>query len=238
MDIKEIDIIGDYINYHWYYRSKANALLKLTKGIKKSIIIDIGAGSGYFSRYLLRNTSANEAWCVDINYDTEYDCFEIYKPMYFRKKIDYISADLVLVMDVLEHVDNDVALLCDYISKVPRGTTFVISVPAFSFLWSSHDVFLEHKRRYSLSELEHTVRESGLHVKFSSYYYAAVFPIAAISRLAGKFNATDNCEPRSQLKRHSRPINKALYAMCQAELPILPRNRLFGLTAFCLAIAP
>ena len=50
-------------------------------------------------------------------------------------------------------------LLRHYAAKVPSGAHFLVTVPAFRFLWSGHDVFLEHKRRYTLAEIEATMRE-------------------------------------------------------------------------------
>ena len=52
-----------------------------------------------------------------------------------------------MIADVLEHVDDDLALLRQYAAKLGEGGRIVITVPAFSFLWSGHDVFLEHRRR-------------------------------------------------------------------------------------------
>jgi len=238
MDLKENDILGHSIVNHWYYKSKAAAALRLIGDNKCSVIVDVGAGSGYFSRYFLRNTSVNEAWCVDINYDSDSDSMEANKPIHFRRDMASVDADLVLVMDVLEHVDDDIGLLVDYIKKLSSGTLFLISVPAFSFLWSDHDVFLEHKRRYTLSQLESVVCQSGLSVINSSYYYGAVFPIAVASRLLARLTHRGNHKPRSQMQNHSQVVNKILYELCRTELSFLPKNKMFGLTAFCLAVVP
>ncbi|MCK2097732.1 class I SAM-dependent methyltransferase [Thauera aromatica] len=150
MDLKEIDILGDNVSQHWYYRSKAKAMTKLLGNIRPSSILDVGAGSGFFSRHLLSNSEANEAWCVDTSYRNDSDDFETRKRIYFRRHIDHVDADLVLLMDVLEHIADDVRFLQLYIEKVPKSTKFLISVPVFECLWSSHDIFLEHKRRYTL----------------------------------------------------------------------------------------
>ena len=63
-------------------------------------------------------------------------------------------ADLLLYMDVLEHVDDDLGLLTAYLDQLERGGRVLITVPAFDFLWSNHDIFLEHKRRYTLKQVE------------------------------------------------------------------------------------
>ena len=68
MDLKEIDILGPKIFNHWYYKSKAKALLNCISDITPFVILVIGSGSGYFSKYLLKNSTAHSAYCVDINY--------------------------------------------------------------------------------------------------------------------------------------------------------------------------
>jgi hypothetical protein len=137
----------------------------------------------------------------------------------------------VLMMDVLEHVDDDRGLLRHYAAKVPPGAHFLVTVPAFRFLWSGHDVFLEHKRRYRLGEIETAMREAGLQVVRGSYYFGFVFPLATAVRLVER----NTIEPRSSLKKHGALTNGILGAVCAAELPLFPFNRLAGLSAFVLA---
>ncbi len=154
--------------------------------------------------------------------------------MRYRRDTGPTDCDLVLMMDVLEHVDDDRALLRHYAAKVPPGAHFLVTVPAFAFLWSGHDVFLEHKRRYRLTEIETAMRDAGLAVVRGSYYFGLVFPLAAAVRLTSR-HAT---EPRSSLKKHGAITNGLLGALCAAELPLFPRNRLAGLSAFVLAKKP
>jgi len=209
-------------------------MTKLLGRLDDVTILDVGAGSGFFSKHLLRHSDAQAAWCVDISYDTESDAVHDGKPIYYRRHVGAVEAEVVLLMDVLEHVDDDVSLLRHYAEKVGAGTRFLISVPAFGFLWSAHDEFLEHRRRYTLRQIENTVRQSGLIVEQGMYYFGFVFPIAAAMRIADKCRAGGR-PPRSQLARHGAAVNATLAAVCQSELPLLRVNRLAGLTAFCLA---
>jgi SAM-dependent methyltransferase len=235
MDLKEIDILEDQIGTHWYYRSKAKAMSNLIGQTRMSTILDVGSGSGFFAKHLLLQTSAKEAWCVDPSYDRDSNAVEAGKDLHFRRSIGFVEADMVLLMDVLEHVDDDVGLLSEYVGKVPAGASFLISVPAFQFLWSAHDDFLEHRRRYTLRELENVVRKSGLAVTRGAYYFGSVFPIAGSIRLADNMLRRASREPRSQMKRHHPLVNGVLATLCRAELPFMKANRLVGLSAFCLA---
>jgi len=238
MDLKETDILGDDISQHWYYRSKAKAITQLLGKTRPSTILDVGAGSGFFSRYLLDNTTAQEAWCVDISYDNDSDTLQNEKSIHFRRSIGHIDADVVLLMDVLEHVDDDVGLLNYYVNKVPRGSRFIISVPAFQFLWSGHDIFLEHKRRYKLSQIENVALSAGLTITKGTYYFGAVFPITATMRIYTRISTSNDVPVRSQLANHNLFVNGTLTTLCSLELPLMRFNRVAGLTAFCLAEKP
>jgi len=235
MDLKETDILCANIGKHWYYRSKARAMERLLCGVTPSIILDVGAGLGFFSMKLLSNTLAKQAWCVDINYEADSEALESGKPVYFRRSVDEVDADLVLLMDVLEHVDDDVGLLSDYVKKVPRGALFLISVPAFQFLWSGHDVFLEHKRRYRLNQVEDVVRRAGLTVKHGAYYFGAVFPIALAIRIVSNLLQRGRYKARSHLSQHHPCVNAILATMSLAEIPFFLHNRVAGLTVFVIA---
>jgi 2-polyprenyl-3-methyl-5-hydroxy-6-metoxy-1,4-benzoquinol methylase len=234
MDLKEEDILGADIGSHWYYRAKAAALRRAVAGLRPKRLLDVGAGSGFFSRHLLSHAGAESALCVDIGYERERDEQADGKPVLYRRDCNATDCDLVLMMDVLEHVESDRTLVRHYAGKVPSGAHFLVTVPAFQFLWSGHDVFLEHKRRYRLHEIEATMRDSGLEVVHGAYYFGFIFPLATAVRLAER-GAT---EPRSSLRKHGVFTNTILSAICAAELPLFPVNRLAGLSAFVLARKP
>ena len=234
MDLKEEDILGAGIGSHWYYRSKAAALRRVVGSLAAKRLLDVGAGSGFFSRHLLERTPAESALCVDIGYPVDRDDSVAGKPVRYRRDTGPTDCDLVLMMDVLEHVDDDRRLVRHYAGKVPTGAHFLVTVPAFDFLWSGHDVFLEHKRRYRLPAIEAVLQEAGLEIVRGSYYFGLVFPLAAAVRLADR-NTT---QPRSSLKKQGALTNALLAAICAAELPLFPLNRLAGLSCFVLARKP
>jgi SAM-dependent methyltransferase len=235
MDLKELALLGDDAAHHWYYRSKATAMMRCLDGSRHRRVLDVGAGSGFFSRHLLEHGVADTAVCVDIGYpdDRDEQCFG--KVLSFRRSIGADAADLVLFMDVLEHVDNDVALLADYATKVAPGSSFLITVPAHQWMWSEHDVFLEHRRRYTVGQMETVIQRAGLRVVRGSYYFGLVLPLAAGARWARRILATSDAAPRTQLVRHGALVNAVLGGLCRAELPLFSSNRLAGLSVFCLA---
>ena len=238
MDVKEADILGNQIDSHWYYRAKAAALGKILRNHEPHSILDVGAGSGYFSRVLLQTTSETKAMCVDTAYLDAREELCANKPISFRPFIAHNDADLVLVMDVLEHVPDEIALLRPYVDSAKPGTRFVISVPAFQFLWSGHDVFLGHYRRYTISSLERALQTCGLQLVSDHYYYACVFPLAAVLRLAERAFRRKQVTPRSSLRPHATLTNNVLGGICSIERAVMKFNRFFGLTIFAVLIKP
>jgi SAM-dependent methyltransferase len=238
MDLKEEAILGESIASHWYYQSKARAMVRTIAKLAPRQILDIGSGSGFFSRHLLSETDAAEALCVDMGYAKDWDETVGSKPIQFRRSCGPVDADLVLMMDVLEHVDDDTGLVAEYAAKVRSGTRFLITVPAFSFLWSSHDVFLEHRRRYTVPMVEDVMKKAGLEVEQASYYFGFIFPLVVAVRLTGNLLNGKNAKPRSHMQKHSPLANGILSSLCRIELPFLPVNRFAGLSVFCLARKP
>ena len=159
------------------------------------------------------------ATCVDTGYSRDRDEQHSGKPISFRRTITTSNADLVLAMDVIEHVADDRGLIRAYQRLVPRGTKFIFSVPAFNFLWSGHDVFLEHYRRYTLRSLCTAISDSGLEVDWAHYYFATVFPLAATIRLMERLKGVDARKPKSQLQKHSKIVDAALSTFCRCGRP-------------------
>jgi len=237
MDVKEEKLLGKDIAGHWYYVSKGRALRQMLDGRHVEKVLDVGAGSGIFSRQLLDCDVCSNAVCVDPAYRREYDETYHGKLIHFRRSVEKVDQHLVLMMDVLEHVDDDVGLLRMYSGRMPRGGQVLITVPAFQALWSGHDDFLEHRRRYTLQLLVSRVRESGLHVLRCRYYFGLILPAAAALRWHNRKRCDAGAEEaRSQLRGYPPLINRALTVVHDIErVALFPFNKLGGLSVFCLA---
>jgi 2-polyprenyl-3-methyl-5-hydroxy-6-metoxy-1,4-benzoquinol methylase len=232
MDVKEEELLGGAVGDHWYYRSKQLALDSMLQEVPFRRVLDIGAGSAIFSKYLL-DRGAESAVCVDSAYPEERREAYNGKPIRFTREIPPENADLVLLMDVLEHVDDDVGLMRASLAGAARGAFVLISVPAFQSLFSAHDRFLEHRRRYTAGSLEKAVRTAGLEVISTRYFFAMILPLVAAIRLLRRGGP-----PRSSLTVHTPLVNAVLAFAHRAEVPFFRYNRIGGLSVFCLARVP
>jgi SAM-dependent methyltransferase len=240
MDLKEQELLGAEPKNHWYYVSKGRALRALLGDSNVPEVLDVGAGSGVFARQFLDAGLCGRAVCVDPNYLEERIERVQDKEIEFRRAVEEVTQRLILMIDVLEHVENDDALLRSYLERAPSGAHVLISVPAFQFLWSGHDVFLEHRRRYTLAQVEALVRRSGLEVVRSRYFFATLFPLVVLLRLHDGWRLRrGQIAPKSALTRLPMLVNTALTALHSFErISLLGFNRLAGLSVFCLARRP
>jgi trans-aconitate methyltransferase len=238
MDLKEEDILKEKIYSHWYYVSKGFALQKYVSFLKGKEILDVGAGSGIFSKQLLSSSTYEKSICVDISYKKEWEEKYNGKEILFRKNLDSSNADLVMMMDVLEHVPDDSALLSMYAEKVKSGTYFLITVPAFQFLFSTHDLFLEHYRRYTISQLKESVQKANLEIVKMNYFFGIIFPLIVMIRLMDKLKMKllgKNFLPKSDLKIANPIANSILIGIHKVEEKVFSWNKIAGLSVFCLA---
>jgi SAM-dependent methyltransferase len=232
LDLKEQEALGDSASAHWYYRAKSAAMLRLLNGTVFDEVLDIGAGSGFFARHLLANTTCRAATCVDLNYDRDWNETDCGKPLSFVRSIDAFGGHLALMMDVLEHVPDDAGLLRTYAEKMQPGSRILITVPAMPWMWSGHDVFLEHYRRYTRHSLEQVIDSAGLKCLSACYYFGFTLPMAAGVRLGRRL--LPSRAPGSDLRPYPNIINTALSKLCMAELRVFQYNRLAGLSVFAL----
>lgn len=235
MDLKEEEILGDAVGDHWYYRSKSQALRALVAPLLRGgPVLDVGAGAGFFARDLIAHGLTRLVTCVDPGYDGDRDEDVSGGLIRFRREVASTDAELALFMDVLEHVDDDRGLLEHYCGMLGPGRLVAITVPAFQALWSGHDEFLEHRRRYTLKGLESVVRSAGLVPVQGNYFYGAVLPVAATVRLSERLQRERPVG--SSLKQQSPTTNALLTRVCRAEVRLQRFNRVAGLSVMALAV--
>ena len=107
--------------------------------------------------------------------------------------------DVVGAFDVLEHVDEDEAVLVQMARAARMGGGVVILVPQHRWLWSEHDVIVEHRRRYTRAELTAKAQRAGIEVVELTSFVSALLPLMAVSRvvdrLRGKTDPIANLAP-------------------------------------------
>jgi SAM-dependent methyltransferase len=141
-------------------------------------------------------------------------------------------AEVVLLLDVLEHLDDEAAALETGRRALAEGGLLVATVPAYQWLWSGHDVALGHRRRYTASRLRGVVERAGFRVLRVSYFSTLLFPALALLR-AWKRLAGDTSH---DLRRPAPALNRWLERIFALERHVVPRWGLpFGASLLLVA---
>lgn len=141
--------------------------------------------------------------------------------------------DLVCMFDVLEHIADESAVLKDVRSLLNSTGKLIVTVPAYQWLWGTHDEFLHHKRRYTLHQLARGLKANGLSSLKLSYFNTWLFPLVAVGRLFDKvFKPTSS----TGTSVPSAGVNWVLQTVFASEKWVLKLGRIpFGVSLLAIA---
>lgn len=146
-------------------------------------VLDVGCGDGFICRELSRRADVQFVDGVDVNLtEQEVDALRRKddKVVYYNAYRDLPLGryNLVLLMDVLEHVQEDNGFLAEIVDRyLAKDGLLIITVPAFPFLYSRHDAYLAHYRRYGRKQLVRLIMDSNLFCIRSGYLFLSLLPV-------------------------------------------------------------
>jgi SAM-dependent methyltransferase len=126
------------------------------------------------------------------------------------------SYDLVGAFDVLEHIEDHKGALAEWKRVLKDEGAIVITVPAYQWLWSDHDVSSHHRRRYTVQSLMAVAAKVGLKPEKKSYAFSFSLPLVAGFRFAGKI-LDRKAEPGTSYVPVPGAINKLFTTILKAE---------------------
>lgn len=228
--------MADTEGRHWWFTGRRRILSSLIGQLpipKPARILEIGCGTGGNLDMLAAfgQVSAMEAddGARAIAAEKTAGCFDI-RAGRCPDEIPFAGQrfDLVCLFDVLEHIEEDVATLQAVGALLAPGGQAVITVPAYRWMWSAHDEFLHHKRRYSSAELRRKIDAAGLRIATLSYFNTLLFPFAAMARLKDRLLHRQRA---SGTGIPPPPVNRLFHAVFSAERFLVGRLRLpFGIS--------
>jgi SAM-dependent methyltransferase len=142
--------------------------------------------------------------------------------------------DLIVLLDVLEHIDDDLAVLRALRKRLNPNGWLVVTVPAYPILWSHHDEIHHHKRRYTLGSLCQAAHAAGCSVSYVSHFNFWLFPAIALVRLLRRWTVSTRAE---NLMLPPPWLNAALTGLLASERYFLGHRRIlpFGLSLVLVA---
>jgi ubiquinone/menaquinone biosynthesis C-methylase UbiE len=244
VDTAEFDKMFEVEETNWWYRGRRHLVTKWVKRRHEQLgrplrILDVACATGMSFRFL---SSYGDVRGIDISQETIRLCK--------TRGIDRIvqcdamklpfrdgSFDVILALDALEHFPDD-ALAIREIRRVAKPDALVlVTVPAFMFLWSPHDVAYHHFRRYTRGELGRKLRAGGLSLQKLSYYSMSVLPpVFAMRKLRGMAQAKGEEAHSDFFMKLPGPLESLLYGIMRTEIGLMDAVSLpFGVSLFCAA---
>lgn len=155
---------------------------------QRARVLDVGSGDGWFACELARRCPGARIACWDLGYDAALAAeLSATAPdtVTFHAELPAGRYDWLLLLDVLEHVEDDAAFLDRLVDeRLEAGGHALVSVPAWPWLYAHHDRELGHFRRYTPSELHALLRGSGLSLLRSGGLFHSLIPLRLPDRLA------------------------------------------------------
>ncbi|MGQ0659782.1 class I SAM-dependent methyltransferase [Sphingosinicella sp.] len=236
------DRMAELDQVHWWYRARREILSDLiARRIappKDARILEVGCGTGHNLEMLNRfgrvegievDPAARQLASMRLGQPI------MDAPLPALPGVPNRAYDMIAILDVIEHIDEDVAGMRALAGKLKPGAKMLITVPAFPWMWSAHDVVNHHKRRYTKSTLRALVDEAGLKLEMMSWFNSLLFPLAATARLAGRMTGHEASGDKLPLA----PVNKTFEWIFRLEryalgrLPLPP-----GVSLVAIASAP
>ncbi|WP_374455359.1 class I SAM-dependent methyltransferase [Nocardioides sp.] len=145
--------------------------------------------------------------------------------------------DVVSAFDVVEHCADDARAVAELVRVLAPGGRMLLSVPAYSWAWSDHDVQAGHHRRYTRPQLVGLVESAGMRVLRATYAFTGVFPLFVAERAGRRVRRAPAGD--SRLPEVPPAVERVLTATCRAEARVLRRADLpFGSSVFLAAVRP
>ncbi len=132
--------------------------------------------------------------------------------------------DLAVSLDVIEHLDDDLAALRELRRTVAPGGALLVTVPAYQWLWSGHDEINHHHRRYTRRSLQRVASQAGWNQVHTTYFNSLLLPIAIVLRVLDRVNRAKTTESSLDLWIPPAPVNWLLERPLALEAALIARG--------------
>lgn len=225
---------------HWWYAGRRRIIRSFLARMCQNFparprILDVGCGTGANLEML---GQFGETEGVDISHEALAFCRERGFANVRHGAAEKLphgdnTFDVVTALDVIEHLDDDLASLTEMRRVLRPEGRVLLFVPAFMFLWGVQDDVSHHRRRYTIPNLRRAVQAAGFEVERTTYANITFFAPILLGRALMKVTGL---RPASENNINVSALNGVLGRVLGAESAFLNRmNFPFGVSALCVA---
>ncbi len=180
----------DIEKIHWWWRGRRTLLCGLI-GNRQKDILDVGCGTGETLVFLKEKGLAQNVYGVDksplaVKYARQRGLVNVREGLASKLPYKNESFDLVLFLDVLEHIKDDVGAVKEAKRVLRPGGRVIVTSPAQMFIWSAHDENQGHFRRYERNDVFDLAGRVNMKLEYMSFFNFFLSPIIVVVRLFGR----------------------------------------------------
>jgi SAM-dependent methyltransferase len=214
---------------HWWYRGRRTVLDGVIAGLDlptPARVLDAGCGSG---RNMLELSRLGSVTGVELSETSvalarQRDAGEVISGSVLDMPFADDSFDLAVSLDVIEHLEDDLAALRELRRTVAPGGALLVTVPAYQWLWSGHDEINHHHRRYTRRTLQRVAEQAGWTQVRTTYFNSLLLPIAIVLRVLDRVNRAKTTETSLDLWIPPAPVNWLLERPLALEAALVGRG--------------
>jgi SAM-dependent methyltransferase len=206
---------------HWWYRGRRTVIERVLRGLDLppgARILDAGCGSGRNMIELARHgtVSGVELSSTSVALARARGAGEVVEGSVMEMPFADASFELAVSLDVIEHLEDDLGALRELRRVVTPDGALLVTVPAYQWLWSGHDVVNHHHRRYTRATLQRVAEQAGWRQQRTTYFNSLLLPAAILLRVLDRVN-TKTTESSLDLWVPPEPLNRLLEAPLSLE---------------------
>jgi SAM-dependent methyltransferase len=213
----------DLYEQHWWWRAREALILRTLDELRPpegwGAVLDVGCGDGLFFDKLQRFGTSVEGVEGDRTLVSEHGPWrgQILVRAFDATFQPARRYSLILMLDFLEHLADPESALRHAVRLLEPQGRIVLTVPAFTILWTSHDEYNHHQTRYTRPRLARLAREAGVRVDSTRYFFQWTCPVKLAQRM--KERALPGVPAPAGIP--PRWANRALYLLSRAEETLL-----------------
>ncbi|MGD1057391.1 MAG: class I SAM-dependent methyltransferase [Solirubrobacteraceae bacterium] len=213
---------------HWWYRGRRTVLDGVIAELglpANARILDAGCGSGRFMVELAKRGTVTGVELSDtsVALAQRRAIGEVVAGSVLEMPFPDANFDLAVSLDVIEHLQDDLAALREFRRVVAPGGALLVTVPAYQWLWSSHDEINHHHRRYTRRSLQRVAEQAGWKQVRTTYFNSLLLPVAILLRVLERFS-TKTTESSLDLWIPPEPLNWVLERPLALEAALIARG--------------